>query len=132
MKRSEQDHLISELLAGEEISGFRETSLSRGIEEIRRRNRLRRRARACFLAGAPLALLLAFLARTALEAPAPRPVPPAPIQVSAVSTRPAEVVYINDDELLALFPNRSVALIGKPGQQQLLFLDAARLSRLAE
>jgi hypothetical protein len=33
------------------------------------------------------------------------------------------VKLINDDELLALFPDRPVALIGKPGQQQLVFLD---------
>ena len=30
---------------------------------------------------------------------------------------------INDDELFALFAGRSMALIGKPGEQQLVFLD---------
>jgi hypothetical protein len=42
-----------------------------------------------------------------------------------VSTRAgfSPVKLITDDELLALFPDRPVALIGKPGQQQLVFLD---------
>jgi len=35
------------------------------------------------------------------------------------------VKFISADELLALFPNRPVALIGKPGSQQLVFLDGS-------
>jgi hypothetical protein len=33
------------------------------------------------------------------------------------------VKVLNDEELLALFPGRPVALIGPPGQQKLIFLD---------
>jgi hypothetical protein len=33
------------------------------------------------------------------------------------------VKFINDEELLALFPGRPLALVGKPGEQQLVFLD---------
>jgi hypothetical protein len=32
------------------------------------------------------------------------------------------VKFISDDELLAMFPQGSVALIGKPGQQRLVSL----------
>jgi len=31
--------------------------------------------------------------------------------------------YISDEELFKLFPGRSIALIGKPGEQELIFLD---------
>ena len=34
-----------------------------------------------------------------------------------------KVKFITDEELLALFPDRPVALIGRPGHQQLVFLD---------
>ena len=34
------------------------------------------------------------------------------------------VKTITDDELFALFPGRSMALIGKPGHQELVFLDS--------
>ena len=33
------------------------------------------------------------------------------------------VKFITDEELLALFPNRSVGLIGKAGHQELVFFD---------
>ena len=47
-------------------------------------------------------------------------------QQSIVATAPPEesgVKMISDEELFALFPGRSLALIGKPGHQQLVFLD---------
>jgi hypothetical protein len=54
---------------------------------------------------------------------------------SAPSTRVApdnpgsgEVDRLTDDELLALFPNRPVALIGPAGRQKLVFLDQLRAS----
>jgi hypothetical protein len=33
------------------------------------------------------------------------------------------VRVISDEELFALFPGRSLALVGPPGHQQLVFLD---------
>jgi len=33
------------------------------------------------------------------------------------------VKYITTQELFALFPGRPIALIGKPGRQQVIFLD---------
>jgi len=42
------------------------------------------------------------------------------------------VQFINDDELLALFPNRPVALIGEPGKQRLVFLDRQNAPELEE
>jgi hypothetical protein len=47
------------------------------------------------------------------------PAPAAPSETS-------DVKIISDDELFALFPGRSMALIGTPGQQQLVFLDGGK------
>jgi hypothetical protein len=38
----------------------------------------------------------------------------------------APIKVISDEDLLALFPDRSMALLGPPGQQQLVFLDKAK------
>ena len=49
MKRSEQDQLLKEILAGDDLSDFRQASLEQGLVAIRRqsrRRRLRARARA--------------------------------------------------------------------------------------
>lgn len=51
---------------------------------------------------------------------------------ATVPTPPADgrdAKFITDEELFALFPNRPLALVGKPGQQQLVFLDQAKNSR---
>jgi hypothetical protein len=44
----------------------------------------------------------------------------APPRVAANVAQPNEVESINDEQLLALFPNRPVALIGPPGDQRLV------------
>jgi len=36
---------------------------------------------------------------------------------------------VNDDELLAMFPDRPVALVGPPQNRQFVFLDEKRLSK---
>jgi hypothetical protein len=38
-------------------------------------------------------------------------------------TAESKVEYITTEQLFALFPNRPMALVGKPGHQQLIFLD---------
>jgi hypothetical protein len=40
---------------------------------------------------------------------------------SGAAAQPIKV--ISDEELFALFPRRSLALIGSPGHQKLVFLD---------
>lgn len=88
--------------------------------------------RVAALAGVPAALALAlFLTRP--PAPDPRRVANAtsPVQTATTDIPQAEpasvgsasVRFISDDELLSMFPGRSVALIGAPGRQQFVFLD---------
>lgn len=125
MKRLEQDRLLSELLAGDEGSGFRRASLEQGLALIRRRRRARRAARGCVLALLPLAFGAAvFFSRP--SRPEVRPVSVAQSHAPGVSDRTAKagsVEIINDEQLLALFSGRPLALVGQPGHQQLLFLD---------
>ncbi len=39
-----------------------------------------------------------------------------------------DLEIITDEELFSLFPNRPLALVGKPGHQQLIFLDQPQTS----
>jgi hypothetical protein len=79
----------------------------------------------------PLLFAVAILSRRAPEA-SNRQIPSANPTTVAISTPQAEsrdVKFITDEELFALFPNRPLALVGKPGQQQLVFLDQPAKSR---
>ncbi|HXP58972.1 MAG TPA: hypothetical protein VN829_00705 [Dongiaceae bacterium] len=123
MKRHEADRLLSELLAGDALSDFRRSSLEEGLALIRRRRRARRAGRWCVLALLPLAfgagVLLSWPARV-------RPVSVADSHAARVPGQSAgagSVRIINDEELMALFAGRPLALVGRPGHQQLLFLD---------
>jgi hypothetical protein len=125
MKRTERDDLLNELLPGDELADFRRSSLELGLRAMAARRTRRQVFRAC----AGCSLLLA-LAATILW-----PLLPenwtgrkSVAQVSEVARAPAasSVKFISDDELMALFPNRAVALIGKPGHQQFVFLDVRR------
>ncbi len=116
---------MNDLLAGEEVCGFRQVSLEQGLAAMRRRRRSRRLARACALASLPLAFLAAIFfswpPRTETH-----PVPVVKTQgtvASVAALKVPPVKFIDDEQLLALFPDRPVALVGRPGHQQLLFLD---------
>lgn len=125
MKHSDQDRLLNEIITGEELADFRQTSLQHALVALRQRRRRQHLVRLGALAVVPLLAALAILGN--------RPLGPASPKTSAANASPAPVAsaqpqigavkFINDDELLALFPDRPVALIGKPGRQQLVFLD---------
>ena len=116
MDRSDQDRLLKEILAGDELAGFRQESLESGLTQLRKLRQRRRALRICVLALMPL---LAFaVGRFLLPSKPSNASKEAPALAGSRS-----VELINDDQLLALFPNRSVALIGSPGHQQLVFLD---------
>ena len=126
MNDQEQDHLLNELLAGEEVSNFRQASLARAKASIRSRNRRRRAVRIGALAmlpvlGATLLIISRQSSRIAVK-PAEEPRPAVVVQARP---EPASVPVISDEELFALFPGRQMALIGPPGHQELVFLDQA-------
>lgn len=122
MNQSDQDRLLKELLAEEASSGFRQASLERTVVAMRRRRQLQRVSSVCAVA----ALMGIVLWQTTTDH---RIVSSGTQMASNATTvivqQPArtKVQTITDDELLALFPDRPVALIGKPGQQRLVFLD---------
>jgi hypothetical protein len=121
MKRLDQEQLLKEILA--EDDAFRRDSLDRGLACLRQQRRKRQWMRAACLALLPglvaagIFLIQPRLARPVVSADhsTGAPTPPQP--------SPDTVKLINDDELLSLFPGQAVALIGKPGQQRLVFLD---------
>ena len=125
MKHPEHDRLLNEIVTGEELADFREASLQRALTAIRQQRRRQRSLRLGVLASLPVLVALGIVFSRSPKTPV-REIAASnasPVAVSSTPPRTAAAKLINDDELLALFPDRPVALIGKPGQQQLVFLD---------
>ncbi|HVS52075.1 MAG TPA: hypothetical protein VHD62_06935 [Opitutaceae bacterium] len=121
MKRSDQDRLLREILADEALERVRTATLAAGVAMLRRRRR-RRVIAATAVASAAFALLFATVMQRRLAPPA--------AQSTAVPTAATpRVKWIDDDRLLALFSERGVALIGRPGEQRLVLLDSAPSKR---
>ncbi len=119
MKPCEQDKLLEELLAGPELATLRRASLDNGLALLQRHRRAWQ-IRTGLLACIPLVLLLVLL----LHQPASQKGLFGSGSTSLIAQpKSSSVKVITDAELLALFPGRPVALIGRPGQQQLVFLD---------
>lgn len=130
MRRTEQDDLLKDLLSGDELAEFRRASLELGLKAMAARRTRRQVLHTC--AGCSLLLALAAVVlwpwlpahwtgrKTVAQVPEVAG-SPAPAHAGSGSVR-----FISDDELMALFPDRAVALIGKPGHQQFVFLDVRR------
>lgn len=132
MKANERDQLLRELLPGNELSAFRQESLALGLAALQRKRQRRRVFRASTAAALVLVVASGLLWQLTRPPAAPRrPVSEDFARVSLPSNAPAATL-ISDDELLTLFPNRSLALIGKPGHQRLLFLDEEKNARTYE
>jgi len=119
MKLSEKQKLLREILPGDDIADFERASLERGLADLRRQRRHGYLMRAGALAATVGFISLGIILKQhnpVRESAANVQSPPAP-------TASNPVKFISDDELLALFSGRSVALIGKPGQQRLVFFD---------
>jgi len=125
MKHDNRDELLDELLAGKELEDFRQASLQRGLALIRRRRRDREFGRIAAMVILPVLLALVLWTNHSIVQ--------IPQSTFVSGHRPkaveSKVRLINDDELLALFPNRARAIIGSPGHQQLVFLDAPDANR---
>lgn len=126
MNRLDQDRLLRDLFGGEELSTFRQASLDQGLALLRQRRRRRRLAlRVCALACLPLALAAGAFVRQAILASTEhlRTVSSPALSGSSATARLAPIKFISDEQLLDLFPGRPLALVGRPGHQQLVFLD---------
>jgi len=93
--------------------------LSRGLIEMRGRRRRTLTTRVSMMA-LPVLLLAVMVFYPRFQPPHQAP---APTTMAFSSTAASKVEYITADQLFALFPNRQLALVGKPGHQQLIFLD---------
>ena len=124
MKNRDSDPLLDGILGGEQLEDLRQASLAFGLEVLRRRRRRRRIVHTCALVGLPLIGILTALMCQDITSRRRHSISsaPAPIVAGAAGTN-HEVEFINDEQLFALFPNRAMALVGKPGHQQLVFLD---------
>lgn len=114
MKRSELDRLSRDILADENLEVLRAASLDGGLARLRTRHR-RRAVLSGFATAVVAVAALLFLKSS-----------PSPVAHHVANEAPAvpRIKMIDDQELLALFPDRSVALVGSPGDQKLIFLDA--------
>ena|SRR5580704_9356030 len=124
MKRRVQDELLKELLSGEEVSDFRQASLAGGLAAIRRQRHRRQAMRMGVIMLLPLLAVLGVLIcqRSGPKTRHMASVKP-PAAASETKAETAGVKIISDEELFALYPGRAMALVGKPGEQKLVFLD---------
>jgi hypothetical protein len=120
MNPHDREKLLKEILPGEDAGNFRETSLERGLLLLRLRRRSRQLSAVAALTVCLLGFGLFLNSRRVAQTAVVRPAPTVAVNPAAATSK---VTFISDDELLALFTNQPVALIGKPGQQRLVFLD---------
>ncbi len=130
MKSSDHDPILKEILADESLEAVRWKSLEQGLAIARGRKQRVRWAKAGFVVaalGAALWLLVpnkrSLVARDQMTRAPVKPTPAHLATVTPDTKGPAPVRFVSDDELLALFPGRSLAMIGPPGRKTLVFLD---------
>jgi hypothetical protein len=124
MNEPDNDPLLRDLLQDGAEVAFREASLDAMLSAARRTRRRRKYLR---LAGCTAVLLLSAAAlwhRTNIS-PTLADAVPSSSSVEAIAAR-KPIRYIDDKELLSLFPNRPVALIGSAQGQQLILLDRGK------
>jgi hypothetical protein len=119
MTDQDKNQLLEAIFGDDELAQVRHASLLRGLQEMRRRRQRAVAARVSIIAF-PALLLALIVCYPRLH---PRLQAPAPAPMALASKAESKVEYITAEQLFALFPNRPMALVGKPGQQQLIFLD---------
>ncbi len=122
MKDSRHDQLLHELFAGDELSVVRRSSLEAGMASLKRKRLHNHVTKAALLLPALLALILVMWPTQPRRTTGNKPVS----EVAVASPAQPSTKIISERELFALFPNRAMALVGKPGHQRLVFLDQPR------
>ena len=133
MKPSKHNPILKGLLAEDSLEVVRRRSLEQGMAITRHRRRRTNWAKGAIASVLLVATMCLLMPRR--QPPFTRDVatgqPTAnPTRISAVAaaTRNSAVVrFISDEELLALFPGRSLALVGPPGHKELVFLEQESL-----
>jgi hypothetical protein len=133
MKPDPKHPLLNELLSDDQLDDLRGATLEQGLRLVRRRRRLRRVARTSGWIGIVVALAIAvpalFWSQPASDQATQTTDSEGVIIAHAAVEPPVEldadtgVRLLTDEQLLAMFPGRPVALIGPAGDQRLVFLD---------
>lgn len=123
MRLSELERLRKDLLSGEEAVGLRESSLELGLNYLRLRRRRTRIARGCAVIVSMVVLGLSlYLHFSGYDRDSPTN--HSLSRNTIVEGLGDGGLFVTDEELFSLFPDRSMALIGKSGQQEVVFLDS--------
>jgi hypothetical protein len=124
MTEQGKEQMLQELLGSEELEQTRASTLTRGLREMRGRRRRATftKAAVVIVPGVLILVLQMFFSifppLSSQHSPEPKPV----ALVVAPGPEP-KIEYITTEQLFAMFPNRPLALIGKPGHRQVVFLD---------
>jgi len=126
--KPDHDELLNEVLSESAPQNFREASLLRTLTSARRHRRTRSALHVVGATGICFALLAGVIwhQRNSSSTANNRPESVAPIQASAPTVPGTNIRLVSDDELLAMFPDRPVALLGPPDKRQFVFLDEHR------
>jgi hypothetical protein len=124
---SEEHYLLKDVLADAASEEFRSATLAQGLS-LARRKRLRRRATRMGSLAASLIILLTMLSLFVHRLPTIPFRNGAPISGELRASAPkfvegTSIRILSDAELLDLFKDRPVALIGPAGRQRLIMLD---------
>jgi hypothetical protein len=123
MKTDLHEEMVREIISGEDLAEFRQASLAKGLGALRRRRRIRTVRRVGGWVATVCGLGLAGHFLLFPEAIPRRSTTIAGKATAQAASAPSAVKIISDEELLAFFPGRAVALIGPRGRQQFVFLD---------
>ncbi len=133
MNPPDNDSLLREILPGDQAEAFRASSLQHFLRAADQQRRRRSARHSVFSTSVAVVALLGLLlgagtvrkgnqiqVATADNTPSPTSLP---TQAKSAPVVRNGVRMLSDDELLDMFRGRRVALVGKPGQQQLVLLD---------
>jgi hypothetical protein len=127
MKTKPDDDLLQEIFTESASDDFRAAALERTLISARRQRRLRRAGRVCGAIAICAAILGAIfwhtqeaasdrVARNSIQSPTTP-------QTEVPTVPGTSIRLVSDDELLGMFPDRPVALVGPPANQRFVFLD---------
>ncbi len=125
------DELLNDVLSSESLERFRTDSLETALIVVRKRRRRRRARQALLMVAVPLVLAGYVFVSNFYPNPGSPSSPTNANQSTSILQNNASstasptpgIEYISDEELLELFEDRPVALIGPPGEQELVLLD---------
>lgn len=133
MKADPKHRLLDEILSDDPLDQIRAASLQDGLQVVLRRRRVRRIARTSGWIGMLVTLAVAIPALFRSQPVHDHVAQPTVSETIAIAQMalepPAEsaadtgVTFLTDEQLLAMFPGRPVALIGPAGDQRLVFPD---------